>query len=189
MPRGPRLSTVSATYPQEPSRSAIAAEWLEMPPQPCSYDDRRIGSASFRLVPDDCRQVDIRPRQIAGEMRWLLSRKVGKLDQVRQSIRGRDLWRRCRRCRARTGCHRRDPCPARSSPTRPHFPQPALAELISLGDLAESLHSLRHGVRFDRWRGGEPYQGSSRAGFSDAAEPGWKGKSIRTCTQPSPKWP
>jgi len=47
------------------------------------YDNRREWPAAVgtTVAAKLCRQTGIRPRQIAGEMRWLLSREVWKLDQ------------------------------------------------------------------------------------------------------------
>jgi hypothetical protein len=45
------------------------------------YDDRGIGSATVGRAAEHCRQTGIRSRQIAGESRWFLSRKVRKFDQ------------------------------------------------------------------------------------------------------------
>jgi hypothetical protein len=47
------------------------------------YDNRRERPAAVgrTVAVELCRQTGIRSRQIAGEMRWLLSREVRKLDQ------------------------------------------------------------------------------------------------------------
>jgi hypothetical protein len=56
--RGPRLSTARVTYPQELSRSAITAEWPNIPLQPCNTTTTGYGAPPLEGSPSSADKLE-----------------------------------------------------------------------------------------------------------------------------------